>query len=126
VRVQPLLTVSAVLESVVGLALLTSSSVPVLLLGAPLDTIPAVIVSRVAGAALVSLGVACWLSRHGTLSSASHGVIVALLIYNVLTAGLLAHAGLSLELRGVALWPAVAIHVALAIWSAACVRRSTP
>jgi hypothetical protein len=49
-------------------------------------------------------------------------MVVALLIYNVLTAGLLAHAGLSLELRGVALWPAVAIHVALAIWSAACVR----
>ena len=124
-RVQRLLTVSAVLESVVGLALLTSSSVPVLLLGAPLDTAPGVIVGRVAGAALVSLGVACWLSRHGAPSIASRGLVAALVIYNVLTAGLLAYSGLSLGLRGVALWPAAAIHVALAIWSAACVRRGT-
>ena len=121
-RVQGLLTVSAVLEAVVGVALLTSSSVPVLLLGAPLDTAPGVIVGRVAGAALLSLGVACWLSRHGIPSSASSGLVAALVIYNVLVAGVLAYSGLSLGLRGGALWPAVAIHVALAIWSAACVR----
>ena len=112
---------SAVLEAVVGVALLTSSSVPVLLLGAPLDTAPGVVVGRVAGAALLSLGVACWLSRNGIPSSASRGLVAALMIYNVLTTGLLAYSGLSLGLRGVALWPAVAIHVALAIWSAACV-----
>ena len=123
--VKNLLTVTAALEALTGVALATSSAVPVLLLGAPLDTAPGLIIGRVAGAALVSLGVACWLSRHDTGTSAVRGLVAAVLVYNVLAAVVLAHAGLGEGLWGVGLWPAVAIHVALAIWSAACVRRGT-
>ena len=59
-----LLTVSALIELGAGAALLCCPSVTVvLLLGSGLDTSAAVTLGRVAGAALLALGVACWFAR---------------------------------------------------------------
>jgi hypothetical protein len=120
---KPLLMVMGALEFATGLALLVSPSVPVLLLlGASFDTPGDVIVGRVAGAALVSLGVACWLARNDGHSRATRGLISAMLLYGVAAAALLAYAGVGMKMTGVALWPAVVAHVALAAWCIACLR----
>jgi hypothetical protein len=59
-----LLSLTGALEAATGLALLVAPSTLVtLLLGAPLDTPAAMTVGRVAGVALIALGVACWLAR---------------------------------------------------------------
>ena len=67
-----LLKLTAILEVVTGLGLIALPSVVVrLLLGSPLDTSAAVMLARVAGAALLALGVACWIARDDTQSRAA-------------------------------------------------------
>ena len=118
-----LLIVTAVIEAATGLALLLSPPlVATLLLGASLDAPAALAVSRVAGAALLALGVACWLARNDALSGAARGVIAAMLLYNAGAVAVLVYAGVSLKLSGIGLWPAVLLHAALAAWCIACLR----
>lgn len=113
----------AALEVATGLALLWSPSVPVsLLLGVSLNAPRTLVVGRFAGAALLSLGVACWLARDDGQSRATRGLIAAMSLYNVAVAALLTHAGPGSGLAGVGLWPVVVVHVALAVWCIACLR----
>jgi len=82
-KTQRLLIATAMIEVGTGLALVLSPSVPVaLLLGVSLDTPGGLVVGRIAGAALLSLGVACWLARNDALSGAARGVIAEMLLYN--------------------------------------------
>jgi hypothetical protein len=117
--------VTAVLEVVTGLALSLSPALTVsLLLGASLDAPGALVVAHVAGAALLSLGVACWLAHGDGQSRAGRGVVAAMLLYNVAVVAVLAHAGLGLGLSGAGLWPAVGLHAALAVWCVVCLRNT--
>jgi len=112
-----LLKLTAIIETATGLGLMAVPSVVVrLLLGSPLDTSGAVMLGRVAGAALLALGVACWLARDDTQSRAARGLVVAMLMYNIPATALLAFAGIGLGLHGIALWPAVVLHAVMAIW----------
>jgi hypothetical protein len=76
----------------------------------------------VTGAALLGLGVGCWLGRSDRTGSTQYGLIAGALVYSTAAAGLLAYAGLVLGLNGVALWPAFVLHVALAGWCLGCLR----
>ena len=112
-----LLIVTALVETPIGLMLLVSPALVVpFLLGASLDAPAALVVARVAGAALLSLGGACWLARDDGPSLALRALIAAMLLYNCAAAAVLAHAGAVVGLVGVLMWPAVALHAALAIW----------
>src|ERR1700704_5856355 len=96
-----LLTITALIEGATGLGLVAVPSVVVqLLLGSPLDTSAAVILGRVAGAALLALGLACWLAHDDTQSRAASGLVAAMLLYNIATAAVLAFAGIGLGLHG--------------------------
>jgi hypothetical protein len=119
-----LLMISAIVEAPTGLGLITVPAVVVrLLLGSPLDTPAAVTLGRVAGAALLALGIACWLARDDTHSRAARGLVATMLLYNLAVAALLADAGISLRLQGLALWPAVILHAVMAVWCAASLLR---
>jgi len=110
------LTLTAIIEAATGLALIAVPAIVVrLLLGAEISgaSIP---LGRVAGAALLALGVACWLARDDTQSRAARGLVVAMLMYNIPATAVLAFAGIGLGLHGVALWPAVVLHAVMAIW----------
>jgi len=118
------LTLTAIIEAATGLALIAVPIIVVrLLLGAEISgaSIP---LGRVAGAALLALGVACWLARDDTQSRAARGLVVAMLTYNIPATAVLAFAGIGLGLHGVALWPAVVLHAVMAIWCIVCLRRS--
>jgi hypothetical protein len=120
-----LLKLTALIEAATGFGLIVIPSVVVrLLLGSPLDTPAAVTLGRIAGAALLALGVACWLARDDTQSRAARGLVVAMLVYNIAATAVLAFAGIGLGLHGVALWPAVVLHAAMAVWCVACLRDS--
>jgi len=109
-----LLVATAVFEVGTGLGLLLLPAVVLdLLIGVGQPAPEAVFVGRVAGAALLALGVASWLERR---EPAPGGLIAGLLVYNATVAGLLVYAGLGLDMAGVALWPAVALHAAMAAW----------
>lgn len=118
-----LLKLTAIVEAATGLALIAVPAIVVrLLLGTEISgaSIP---LGRVAGAALLALGVACWLARDDTQSRAARGLLVAMLIYNIAATAILAFAGIGLRLYGVALWPAVVLHAAMGVWCVACLRR---
>src|SRR5205814_6082161 len=107
------LTLTAMIEGATGLALIALPAIVVrLLLGAEISgaSIP---LARVAGAALLGLGVACWLARDDTQSRAARGLVVAMLMYNIPATAVLAFAGIALGLHGMALWPAVVLHAAM-------------
>jgi len=122
-----LFKLTAIIEAATGLALLVVPSVVVqLLLGSPLDTSAAVTLGRVAGAALLVLGVACWLAHCDEQSRAARGLVAAMLLYNISVAAVLAFAGLGLGLHGIALWPAVILHAVMAVWCIVCLRPVNP
>ena len=125
VKARTLFIATALMEAGTGVALLLSPSlVTGIILGVSLDGTGAPVVARLAGAALLSIGVACWLARDDGPGRATRGLVAALLLYNVVAAAVLAHAGLGLGLTGIGLWPATALHVAMAAWCLACLRTS--
>ena len=73
--------------------------------------------------ALLSLGVACWLSREDAAGGAPNAAISAMLLYNAGVVAVLTFAGWSLALNGIGLWPVVLAHMALAAWCVACLSR---
>jgi hypothetical protein len=94
------LVLAAVAEATTGAAMLiVPSLVGQLLLGVELTGI-AMIVARVAGIALIALGVACW---PGT-------PLVGMLTYSAAVTLYLAYAGIAGGFSGILLWPAVALH----------------
>jgi hypothetical protein len=120
-----LLALTGALESLTGIALLLApSAVAGLLLGASLDGSAAAVVARIGGAALLTLGVACWLARRQGASHAVRGLVVAITLYNVAAVLVLTHAGAVLGLAGVMLWPAVILHAGLTMWCIACLRNA--
>jgi hypothetical protein len=103
-----LLALLAGLEGVTGVALMISPAVVArLLLGAELSAAGAA-VGRLAGCALVALGIACWPGR-GPASMLTPAVR-AMLTYNLLVTCYLVFLGMEGQYVGFLLWPAMAIH----------------
>jgi len=107
-------------EAATGLVLAVAPALLVeLLLGAAPGTAAGVTVSRVAGVAMLTLGVACWLAREDAAGRAAKGLVAAMLLYNVAVVVILVLAWTSQGLSGVALWPVVLAHAGLAVWCVA-------
>jgi len=102
-KMKSVLGFAAVAEAATGAALLVVPSVVGrVLLGASLAGV-AVPVARVAGIALVALGIACW----GRPS-------LGMLIYSAAAGVYLAVLGFAGGASGVLLWPVVVVHIVLA------------
>jgi hypothetical protein len=115
-----LLTVTAILELGTAVALLLAPSLTAqLLLGAGLESPASVLVGRVAGAALLAIGLVCWVERNTSLGG-TIGLVTGLAAYNAIGAALLGYGAVADGVTGVALWPACGAHVALLIWCARC------
>jgi len=119
-----LLKLTALIEAATGLGLIAVPSVIAhLLLNSEISG-AAIPLGRVAGAALLALGVACWLARDDRQSRTARGLVVAMLMYNIVATAVLAFAGIGSGFVGIALWPAVILHAVMAVWCVACLRRS--
>jgi hypothetical protein len=111
-----LLALTAVFESATGVALLAAPAlVAHALLGAEIGA-AGLPVGRLAGAALLALGVACWVGRE---DGSSRTLVVAMGVYNVGAVIVLGAAGLQFATAGVVLWGAVVLHAALTVWCGA-------
>ena len=108
-----LLAVAAACEAALGLILLVYPPIVIrLLLGAEIIGVGDV-VSRFAGIALISLGVACW--PNGSARQALDGMLT----YGTLAALYLAYVGVRGQGVGVLLWPAVVRELETRIFGAA-------
>jgi len=115
--VKPLFIVTAAIESGAGLTLLVAPAVVIrLLFGSTVDVYPAIGIARVAGAALLSLGAACWWARHEERSAASRALVGAMLIYNATLVALVILGALGA--LGPLQWSAGVLHGVQAIWCA--------
>jgi hypothetical protein len=121
IRPAILLIVTAHAEAGTGLLLLVwPPGLLALLLGVDQASPETTCCARIAGAALLAIGVACWIGRADTHSSGQLGLLIGVFIYDVAAAVILAYTGLFTDLVGLALWPAVVLHGALAGWCVAC------
>ncbi len=111
------LATTAVLEGATGLGILAlPSALASLMLGSPLESPAAVAVARIAGVALLALGVACWRVRHDERGPSARGLVGAILIYNAGVIAVLVHHAVGTAMAGIALWPTVVTHAAMGVW----------
>jgi hypothetical protein len=116
------LTLAALVEAGTGAILLAYPAIVVQLLFGSEVAGSGVIMSRLAGIALIGLSVACWPradSQRALYGMATYGVLVMLY---------LAYLGVRGEAVGLLLWPAVVVHALLiALLGSAWLRqRTTP
>ena len=118
-----LLTLTAASEGATGLAM---AVVPVrvvrLLLGAE-PSGAGLAMSRVAGIALLALGLACWPARDASAGQTS--ALRAMSTYNVLATLYLSALGVRGDWVGPLLWPAVVAHAVLSAWCFVVLLRPT-
>src|SRR5687767_14088067 len=99
-RARGLLFTIAAAELATGIALLLVPPLPIrVLLGEEVGAPVAVVVARVAGAALLAIGAICWLARDATSEDRPY-VLVGLLIYNAAVGTILIHAAMIHGLHG--------------------------
>ena len=102
------------MEVVAGLALLVAPALVIRLLFSPSDIQTAAAIARPAGAALLSLGAACWWARHDGGSVASRALVSGLLIYNTAVVALVLAGNFGSV--GPLLWAIALLHAAMALW----------
>jgi len=113
-EMRTLLATTAIFEGITGLGLaIVPSLVVQVLLGSSTSDPAAVLMARLAGAAIITMAFACWHSRNN-----AHGSVMvrAMLLYNVCTIALLCYAFLFVEVSGNGLWPAVLFHMIMLVW----------
>jgi hypothetical protein len=118
------LTLTAIIEVATGLGLIAVPAIVVqLLLGGELIGV-GIPLGRVAGVALLALGVACWFASYEVQNRAARGLVSAMTLYNLGVVLILGIAGLQSQPVGIALWPAVILHAAMGIWHLGGLRRN--
>ena len=116
------LGLAALLEAATGLALMIQPALVAQLLFGDGVSGAGMALSRVAGIALLALGVACWPGRQA--GSGGAPAFRAMLTYSFLITIYLVYLGVVEHLMGMLLWPAVAAHVVFTLLLVAAWRRN--
>ena len=106
--------VTAGIEVGAGLALIVAPALVIRLLLGPSEIQTGVAIGRLAGAALASLGAACWWARHDGGSAASRGLVSGRLMYNAAVVALVLCG--SFGSLGPPLWAVAVVHGTMVIW----------
>ena len=110
----PFFMLSGLMEVGAGVALLAAPDLAIRLVFGSSGTEVGVALARLAGGALLSLGVACWLARHDGTSAASRALVSGMLIYNAAVVALVLSG--SLGRIGPLLSGVSVLHGAMALW----------
>jgi hypothetical protein len=112
--IAPFFVLSGVMEVGAGMALLAAPALAIRLIFGSAGTDAGVALGRLAGGALLSLGVACWLARHDGISAASGALISGMLIYNAAVVALVLTG--SLGSLGPLISSVAVLHGGMALW----------
>jgi hypothetical protein len=104
-----LLTLAAAAEAGTGVLLLAWPAIVVRVLFGAEIVGAGVIMSRLAGIALIGLGVACWPGNSAVQQ------LYGMLTYSTLAMVYLAYTGVRGEFAGILLWPALVAHALLSV-----------
>jgi Ca2+/Na+ antiporter len=104
---------AVVVEVGTGIVLMIDPAIVVKLLLAAEVSGVGTLLGRCFGIALLALGLACWPGRRHTENASP--AFRAMLTYNPLIALYLAYLGTAGHMRGLLLWPAVALHAVVAL-----------
>jgi hypothetical protein len=108
-----MMRVAAAGETATGLALILFPDMVVRYLFGTETAGAGLAVARIAGMALMALGIACWPDDNtGHRARRSR---IAMLVYSVLTMVYLGMLAIDGELRGPLLWPAVVVHLVVTV-----------
>jgi hypothetical protein len=107
--------VAAAVEVATGLSILIIPRLFVLLLLGAAVAQPGVVIARICGLALLSLGLACWPGKQAPIGQQGAALVRALLTYNALLAPYLVYLRILSGYRGVLLVPAIILHIVLTI-----------
>ena len=114
-----LLILIALAELVAGACLLfVPSNFAGLFFGEALNSDVALLVGRLAGLALVAMGLTCWLEKPGSDGSLPFNQLAGLLFYNGAVTVLFVYSFFINGSGGPLLWPAAILHAAFTIWLA--------
>lgn len=112
-----LLSVTGVVEAGTGTLLLAvPATVVQLLLGDASLNPGGVVACRIAGAALIALGIACWRGEVGGARGADRGLIGAILFYNIAVICVLIAAWRASGIAGIGFWAVIIAHAVLGGW----------
>ena len=112
---------TAVMEAGAGLALLVTPTIAIaLLLPGPVASTH-VALGRLAGAALLSLGAACWWARADAGSPTSRALVVGMSVYNAAVIAVVLTGSFGSPSRPV-LWVVTLVHAAMAAWCVSLLR----
>jgi hypothetical protein len=118
-----LLAIAAVVEALAGLGLTLTPDVTMqLLFGGRTDGV-GMMMGRVAGVALLALGVTCWRARADSGGEARVGTVWAITLYNAGAGVLLVLFAVTGQAAGLGVWSAGLIHLAFAAGFLASQRR---
>ena len=115
------LKITGVVEAITGFGLVIIPSLIItILLGTKLTDKAALIPGRLAGAALITISIACYFLKG---DSQSYLMVKAMLVYNIFSTALLVYASLVVGISGPGLWPAVLLHSGLLAWCILLLKR---
>ena len=78
-----LLTLTAAIETTTGLMMIAFPAfITTLFLGSSPDNLLTTTITRIAGVAILAIGIASWLARFDNQSLVSKGLVTALIFYN--------------------------------------------
>jgi hypothetical protein len=109
-----LLICAAVLEGLAGMVLILAPGVAIVLLCGEAPGALSSMVGRLAGIALLSLGIACWGAHADEASPARTGTVRGITLYNAGAGLLLIAVATSWSSAGVVTWIAGILHLGLA------------
>jgi hypothetical protein len=114
------LMLTAISEGLIGIALIGIPNIIVLfLLGKPANGTGGVITAMIAGAAILSLAVICWLLRE---SANQRKLVKGMLFYNCLILSIAIYGVLFHGLTGPGLWLILFSHAGFSVWGAVALR----
>jgi len=112
------LTVTSMLEALAGLAfVIMPAKFILILLGTTVTDPSSLIIARLAGLALITIAIACWLSRD---DGRSFVMAKAMTVYNLCCVSLLVYALFFEQISGQGLWPAIMVHFVMMLWGVQC------
>ena len=110
---EKLLMFAAIGEGGTGLVLLVYPQIVTRLFFGTEVTGVGIVMSRIAGIALIGLGVGCWTGRNASAFNST--AVRAIFTYSLLVAIYLAYVGIATRLAGIVLWLAVAAHLGFTV-----------